>query len=81
MKTFKTILFTVLLLCLTSCGCSPYNAKKNIEAEFPNSTVYNVPNHRYDFIVVDSIGNIYYVSCLNLTDDDISYMTKIHNVR
>lgn len=81
MKIFKTVLFIVLLLCLISCGTSPYNARKNVEAEFPNSTVYNLPDHRNSFIVVDSIGNIYYVNCFNMTDNDITYMTKIHNVR
>lgn len=81
MKIFKTILSTILLLCLASCGCSSYRARQNVEAEFPNSTIYTVSDRRYNFIVIDSIGNIYYVSCLNMTNDDITYMTKIHNVR
>lgn len=81
MKIFKTILSTILLLCLASCEGSSYNARQNVETEFPNSIIYNVPDRDYVFIVLDSIGRIWYVKCLNLNNDNISSKTLIHNAQ
>ena len=72
----------IALVCLVSCyDGSSYKARQNVEAEFPNCIIYNVPKKSYSFIAIDSIGRVYYIECNNMTNDNITFKSLIHNVQ
>lgn len=77
-KLFILLSFLLYILCFTSCSGDAYKARQSAEAECPGCKVYNVPGYRFSFIAVDSIGKMYWVSCNNLTNDDVSYKAPIN---
>ena len=75
----KKLLFVTMLLLFggglfTSCNdVSKRNvAIKVVKAHFPKCKVYNFPDYLFKFIVVDSVGKVKIVECLDLSSDSIS---------
>ena len=73
-KMKKLLLSLFVAISLVSCNEVPKRniAIKVVKAHFPKCKVYNFPDYNFKFIVVDSVGNVKIVDCLDLNSDSIS---------
>lgn len=66
----KQIIY-IILISILLIGCNKERIKRDVVKErFPNAEIYNL-KESFKFIVIDSTG-IYYVSCSNLFNSDIT---------
>ena len=70
LKLFIIIAFIVSLL--SACSGDAFDNTKlaiTLEKKFPNSVVYHIDKHDYEFIVVDSSKNVHYIKMMGKVDD------------
>ena len=77
----RSLLVLVLLFLLLQSCSDPINEYNIIQKHFPYSQVYKVPNRLSQYIVTDTLGGVYYVECMNKTNDSISGINIIKHPR
>ena len=69
MKQFICILFMIVFL--AGCGLNGTECFNSVREKYPNSTIINVPDSNYTFIVKDN-NYIRYVKTMNMTNTNIT---------
>ena len=81
MKKFLLLSLMIISL-LSSCNDSEVTRMNNIKRVYKNSIVYSCNNARWSYVVVDTTNyNVYEVSCCNQTNDDISGVQYLFNIK
>jgi hypothetical protein len=78
----KLLPLFIISLTLIVSGCTgdkndSVACRNTIVENFPKASFTCLPQHKYIFIVRDTNNAVYYVECLNLTDNKISAITQL----
>jgi hypothetical protein len=71
------VLVFMVFIFFMGCTPNPVESLKNIQDNFKNAEIKNIPGSQYRFIVKDTNNIIWYVECLNMFDNNVSGSVEI----
>ncbi len=75
-KILVCFLFTVLVIGFMGCSISPTKSRQAVVSKY-GPEVQSLPEFSYIFIARKTNGEVWYVSCLNSNDNNISEETLL----
>lgn len=76
----KYLIFLITSIVLIGCGGDKQNALENVKELFPKSKIYKAKNNNFRFYIIDSFS-VKQVNCLNFTNDEISSIIILNEVK
>jgi len=69
----RFIIVGLIGLFLIGCGgLNEYTCYQSVCNTFPKAEIVHIDNHKFEWIVRDTIGDVYYIACNSINSSDIT---------